>query len=198
MGPAEPNWHSVVPPKVTNYYYSPIDTWLTRRALTKKFISTLQWRHDECDGVNSQLSRLFTKPCVQAQIKENLKSSASLAFVSVSVTGEFRAQRVSSAEKVSIWWRHHDFSRLTNEVQSFVGIVTTLRILHVYTLNLAQWIFDRCLIYIQWKSEKYMVVRFYNVIYYVMWTFLSNIALGLQTVHPNALGTRNTANGLLN
>ena len=39
------------------------------------------------------------------------KSSASLAFVGNSpVTGEFPTQRVSNAENVSIWWRHHDIS----------------------------------------------------------------------------------------
>ena len=27
------------------------------------------------------------------------------------VTGEFSAQKASNAEKVSIWWRHHDFAQ---------------------------------------------------------------------------------------
>ena len=37
------------------------------------------------------------------------QSVASLAFVrgNSPVTGEFRAQRASNAETVSIWWRHH-------------------------------------------------------------------------------------------
>ena len=37
------------------------------------------------------------------------QSSASLAFVlGIPGTGEFPAQRASNAEKVSIWWRHHE------------------------------------------------------------------------------------------
>ena len=36
------------------------------------------------------------------------QSSASLAlYGEFTVTGEFRAQRASNAENVSIWWRHH-------------------------------------------------------------------------------------------
>ena len=38
------------------------------------------------------------------------------------VTSEFPAQRASNTENVSIWWRHHDISRvysITQEVQSF-------------------------------------------------------------------------------
>ena len=59
---------------------------------------TLQWRFNERDGVSDcLLIRLF-----KAQIKENIK--AGLA----PVTGEFPAQRASNAEKVSIWWRHHE------------------------------------------------------------------------------------------
>ena len=41
--------------------------------------------------------------------KKKHQSSAPLAFVKGNspVTGEFRAQMVSNAENVSIWWRHH-------------------------------------------------------------------------------------------
>ena len=48
------------------------------------------------------------------------QSSASLAFVPVTeispVTGEFPAQRASNAENVSIWWRHHETTRLWDNV----------------------------------------------------------------------------------
>ena len=67
-----------------------------------------QWRH-ECDGDSNRrrldglLNRLFecrskktTKPCVTGLCEGNSP-----------VTGEFRSQRASNAEKVSIWWRHH-------------------------------------------------------------------------------------------
>ena len=46
------------------------------------------------------------------------QSSASLAFVrGISPgTGEFPAQRASYAENVSIWWRHHEGTRIDNNV----------------------------------------------------------------------------------
>ena len=42
------------------------------------------------------------------------QSSASLAFVcgELTVTGEFPARRASNAENVSIWWRHHEKTRV--------------------------------------------------------------------------------------
>ena len=43
------------------------------------------------------------------------QSSASPVYVrEVTVTGEFPAQRVSNAENVPIWWRHHDISWIAN------------------------------------------------------------------------------------
>ena len=51
----------------------------------------------------SVLNRLF-----KAQIKETSKLRVtSLCEGNSPVTGEFPAQRVSNAENVSIWWRHH-------------------------------------------------------------------------------------------
>ena len=70
---------------------------------------SLQWRHNELDGVSkAPASRLFTRPFIQAQIKENIKAPRHWPLC-----GEFTGhrwippQRVSSAENISIWWRHH-------------------------------------------------------------------------------------------
>ena len=53
-------------------------------------------------------SRLFTRPFIQAQIKENIKAPRHWPFAGNSpVTGEFPSQRASNAENLSIWWRHH-------------------------------------------------------------------------------------------
>ena len=53
---------------------------------------------------------VYSTVCSGADQK-NHQSSASLAFVMgihrSPVTGEFHSQRVSNAENVSIWWRHH-------------------------------------------------------------------------------------------
>ena len=53
-------------------------------------------------------SRLFTKPFVQAKLKENTKAPRHWSLWGNSpVTGEFPAPGGSNAENVSIWWRHH-------------------------------------------------------------------------------------------
>ena len=59
--------------------------------------------------LQSPASRLFTQPCAQAQIKENIKPPCYWPF-----WGEFTAdrwilpQRASNEEKVSIRWRHNE------------------------------------------------------------------------------------------
>ena len=64
-----------------------------------KGIISLLWRHNGPDGVSNHqhrdclLNRLF---------RRRSKKTSKLR-----VTNEFPAQRVSNAENVSIWWRHH-------------------------------------------------------------------------------------------
>ena len=77
---------------------------------------TIQWRHNERDGVpNHQphdclLDRLFKRRSRKHQ------SSASLAFVRENspLTGEFPTQMASNEGHFSIWWRHHDFCQMGN------------------------------------------------------------------------------------
>ena len=57
------------------------------------------------------VSIIYTNVCLDADQRKH-QSSASMAFV----TGEIPAQRVSNAENVSIWWRHHEFILITNQV----------------------------------------------------------------------------------
>ena len=70
---------------------------------------TLQWRHNERDGVSNHqprdclLNRLFRhrwKITSKLRVTGHWKGNSR-------VTGEFPAQRASNAENVSIWWRHH-------------------------------------------------------------------------------------------
>ena len=56
----------------------------------------------------SQTSRLFTHSFIPARIKENIKAPRHWLL-----TGEFPVQRVSNAENVSIWWRHHVYTYVT-------------------------------------------------------------------------------------
>ena len=69
----------------------------------------LQWRHNERDGVSNHrrldclLSRFF-----RCRSKNTSKFRVTgLCEGNSPVTGEFPAQRTSSAKNVSIWWRHH-------------------------------------------------------------------------------------------
>ena len=50
------------------------------------------------------------------------QSSASLAFV----PGEFPAQKASSAENVSIWWRHHGNKIVLQNLHDAVAIWDTV------------------------------------------------------------------------
>ena len=74
-----------------------------------KWVSTLQWRHKEHDGVSNQrrldclLNRLF---------RHGSRNTSRLRVTGLCegnppVTGGFPSQRAGNAKNVSIWWRHH-------------------------------------------------------------------------------------------
>ena len=95
-----------------NYCTYPINTsWLTSEWLnfTATFSSSLQWRHNEHDGVSNHqrldclLSRLFRRKWE----KTSKFRVTGLCVGHSPVTGEFPTQRPSNTENVSIWWRHH-------------------------------------------------------------------------------------------
>ena len=71
---------------------------------------SLQWRHNDHDGVSNHqphdclLNRLFRR---RSKKTSKLRVTGLCAGNSP-VPGEFPAQRASTAENVSIWWRHHD------------------------------------------------------------------------------------------
>ena len=78
--------------------------------ILKELLSTLQWRHNERDGVSNHqphgclLQRLF-----RCRSKKTSKLRVTGLYEGSSpVTGEFPTQRASNAENVSIWWRHHE------------------------------------------------------------------------------------------
>ena len=77
-----------------------------------ELVLSLQWRHNERDGVSSHQSHdcLLVYRLIKAQIKETSKLRVTGHCDGNSpVTGEFPAQRASNAENVSICWRHHDW-----------------------------------------------------------------------------------------
>ena len=73
------------------------------------FDITLQWRHNGHDGVSNPqphhclLIRLF-----RLRSKTSMLRATGLSVGNSPVTDDFPAQKASNAEKVSIWWRHHD------------------------------------------------------------------------------------------
>ena len=75
---------------------------------TKKLIS-LQWRHDERDGVPSHRRLAFLR---NRLLRRRSKKTSKLRVTGFcegnpQVAGGFPSQRASNAENVSIWWRHH-------------------------------------------------------------------------------------------
>ena len=72
---------------------------------------SLQWRHNELDGVSDHqphdclLNRLFRR---RSKKTSKLRVTGLCAGNSPG-NGEFSAQMASNAENVSIWWRHHGY-----------------------------------------------------------------------------------------
>ena len=71
---------------------------------------TLQWHHNEHDGVSIHLSR----DCLLHHLyRRRLNKTSKVRVTGLCagnslVTGELPAQRASNVENASIWWRHHD------------------------------------------------------------------------------------------
>ena len=74
---------------------------------------TLQWRRNERDGVpNHQPHDCILNSLFRRRSNKTSKLRVTgLCAGNSQVTGEFPAQRVSIAENVSIWWRHHDYDK---------------------------------------------------------------------------------------
>ena len=76
---------------------------------TSQILFTLQWRHNGHDGVSNHrlldclLNRLFRR----RRKKISKFCVTGLCEWKSPVTDGFPSQRVSNAENVSIWWRHH-------------------------------------------------------------------------------------------
>ena len=75
--------------------------------------TTLQWCHNESDGVSNHLHLdcLFSRLFGRRSKKTSKLRATGLCEGKSSVTGGFLSQRASKAENVSISWRHHVFHR---------------------------------------------------------------------------------------
>ena len=72
---------------------------------------TLQWRHNEPDGISNHQPRdCLLKRLFRRRSKKTSKLCVTVLCVGNSpVTGEFPAQMASNAEFFSIWWRHREY-----------------------------------------------------------------------------------------
>ena len=79
-------------------------------SLTQPVPTSLHWRHNELDGVSDHQPH----DCLLTCLFRHRSNKASKLRVTglCEGTGEFPAQKASSAENVSIWWRHHANSHL--------------------------------------------------------------------------------------
>ena len=75
----------------------------------KRVLVSLQWRHNERDGVSNHqsLDCLINRFCRRKSKKTSRLRVTGLCEGNPQVNSEFPAQRASNAENVSIWWRHH-------------------------------------------------------------------------------------------
>ena len=87
----------------------------------------LQWRHNEHDSVSNHHSH----DCLLNRLFRRRSKTSKLRFTGLCVgnspgTGEFPAQRASTAENVSISWRHHAIRKIQavwyGNVESFHGL----------------------------------------------------------------------------
>ena len=78
---------------------------------THKQYPTLQWLHNEYDGVlNHQPHDCLLKLLSRRRSKKTPKLRVTgLCEGNSPVTGEFPTQRASNAKNVSIWWSHHEW-----------------------------------------------------------------------------------------
>ena len=89
-----------------------------------KQASTLQWRHNEHDGVsNHQLPDcLLNSLCRRKSKKTTELPVTGRCAGNPTVTGGFPPQRVSNAENVSSWWRHHETLGTFHECIMFLTV----------------------------------------------------------------------------
>ena len=105
--------------------------------------------------LKSPASRLFTQSFILAQIKENIKAPRHWPLCrEFPGTGEFPAQRVSYAENISIWWRHHEHDVYHHNVENKEN----------HSRRAGHFGFYRfCLMFIATRLDVIMIVSLWNL-----------------------------------
>ena len=88
-----------------------------------QFVS-LQWRHNERDGVSNHQPHDCLLNCLFRRISKKTSKLRVTGFCAGNspMTGEFPVQRASNDENVSIWWRNHDSKKILLQSISVIGI----------------------------------------------------------------------------
>ena len=108
--------------KARQYYSRPVckimlsTNEISRDLGWRSVLGTLRWLHNGCDSVSNHQPR---KCLLRRLIRRTSKKTSKLRVTGLCAgnspgTGEFPAQMASNAEKVSIWWRHHEISSIHN------------------------------------------------------------------------------------
>ena len=85
-----------------------------------RIYSTLQWRHNGCNGVlnHQRLDCLLNRLFRRRSKKTSQLRVTGLCEENPPVTHGFPSQKASNAENVSIWWRHHETTWRVNITSS--------------------------------------------------------------------------------
>ena len=115
--------------------------------------SPLQWRHNEHDDVsNHQLHDCLLNRLFRRRSKKTPKLRVTgLCAGNSPLTGEFPPQRASTAENVSIWWRHHLMPMFTVTTQGRPLKCRLFHSPHLRRLRLCQaWTVET--VYLKWGT----------------------------------------------
>ena len=101
--------------------------------------NTLQWRHNEHDGVSNHqpCDCLFNRLLRHRWKKTSKLRVTGLCAGNSPVSGEFPAQMTSNAENVSIWWRHHEVPRSSLLWASFGWHILVQSVIYGISLSLS-------------------------------------------------------------
>ena len=99
--------------QLVEIYYVPVLPYFQYSHFMTVLIKPLRWRHNGRDSVSYHQPHdcLFNRLLRRRSKKKSKLRVTGLCVGNSPGTGEFPAQMTSNAENVSIWWRHHAFTK---------------------------------------------------------------------------------------
>ena len=110
-------------------------------------IQTLHWHHNGRDGAsNNRRLGLLLRLLFRRRSKKTSKLRVTgLCEGNPPVTGGFPSQRASNAENASIWWRHHEHTRLSPRHNTSMAsdnlmyYFLAMPVWYITLTNISQW-----------------------------------------------------------